>query len=113
MAVARFDAYKTLAYTGISAVYATVGSEVANNWRIFCITNNTNGDLAFSADGVTDNFFVPAYSFKLFDLSTNAVPLTSSDNFVLAIGTQFYVRYITAPSAGAVYVEGIYAKGIA
>jgi hypothetical protein len=113
MAVARFDAYKTLAFGGISNVYAPVGSSVSSNWRIFCISNNTNGDLAFSADGVTDSFFLPAYGFKLFDLSTNAVPLSASDNFVLAIGTQFYVRSITAPSAGAVYVEGIYAKGIA
>lgn len=113
MAVARFDAYKTLAFVGISAVYATVGTPVDRNWRMFCITNNTDGDLAFSADGVVDSFFIPALSFRLYDLSTNAVPLSSSDNFVIGIGTQFYVRYIKAPSIGAVYVEGVYARGIA
>lgn len=113
MAVARFDSYRSLAFGSITNVYAAVGSAVTNNWRIFCITNNTNGDLAISADGTTDNFFIPAMSFKLFDLSTNAVPISASDNFVLSIGTQFYVRYLTAPTSGAVYVEGIYARGIA
>lgn len=113
MAVARFDALKSLAFGGISAVYAPVGTVVNQNWRMFCITNNTDGDLFISADGTTDNFFIPALSFRLYDLSTNAQPLAASDNFVIGIGTQFYTRYSTAPSSGSIYIEGVYARGIA
>lgn len=111
MSIVRFDAYKTLNYTGISGSYATVGSVVGHNWRAACITNNTDGDLAFSADGTTDNLFIPSFSFRLYDFSTNAPPVAVSDNLVIGINTQFSVRYITAPTQGNVYIEGIFAKG--
>lgn len=111
MAIVRIDAIRTLDYTGISASYATVGAALTNSWGIFKITNNTDGDMLFSVDGTTNNMFCPAMSFTLYDLSTNSPPISQNDTFVMQIGTQFYVKQSTEPTKGAVWIEGIYAKG--
>ena len=111
MAVVRFDALRTLAFGGISGTYAVVGGPLTVNWRIFKITNDTNGNLLVSLNGTTDNLFVPANGFVLYDLATNSSPLSVTDNFVMQIGTQFYVKQSTAPTSGAIWIEGIYVRG--
>lgn len=110
MAVARFDTLRSTAFGSITNSYTTLGTALTQNWREFCLVNATDGDMLISADGTTDNFFLKANSFLLWDLSTNAQPIASTDTFELAIGTQFYVKYSSAPSTGSVYVEGIYAR---
>ena len=111
MAIVRADSLRSLAFGGISGSYAAVGSAIAHNWRMFRITNATQGNMFFSLDGTTDNFFIPAGGFLLYDLSTNTPPVSEVDNFVLQVGTTFYVKQSTAPTSGAVYIEGLYAKG--
>lgn len=111
MAVARFDAIRSLAFGGISGTYATVGTPIAFNWREFRILNTTNAGIFISANGTTDNFYLPANSFLLWDLSANAQPVNVTDTFVLAINTQFYARSDGTPSEGSVLIEGIYARG--
>jgi hypothetical protein len=105
-----FDTLRSLGFASISATYAAVGSAFTVNPRIICITNKTAGDMIFSVDnGNADgNLFIPAGSFKLFDLTANMVP-GKDDNFVIAEGTQFYVKQVTAPTSGAVYIEALYA----
>lgn len=110
MAVARFDALRSLAFGSITGTYATVGTPLTQNWREFRILNTTNADVSISANGTTDNFYLPANSFLLWDLSTNAPPINETDTFVLALGTQFYAKSSGSPSSGSVYVEGIYAR---
>ena len=106
----KFDTLRSLAFGGISAAYAAVGTPLDINARIICITNKTAGDMIFSVDSTNadGNLFIAAGSFKLFDLTANLVP-GKDDNFVLAIGTQFYVKQVTAPTSGAVYIELVYA----
>lgn len=111
MSILRVDAYRTKNFAMITASYTTVGAAVEHNWRAFRITNNTNGDMIFSLDGTTNNLFVPANSFVLYDISTNSTPLSVTDNLLVQLGTQFYVKYSTVPTAGDVYIEGIYAQG--
>jgi hypothetical protein len=105
-----FDTLRSLGFASISATYAAVGSALTVNPRIMCITNKTAGDMIFSVDSsnADGNLFVPAGTFKLFDLTANLVP-GKDDNFVIAEGTQFYVKQVTAPASGAVYIEFIYA----
>lgn len=105
-----FDNLRSLAFGGISAAYAAVGSALTVNPRIMCITNKTQGDMIFSVDSANaaGNLFVPAGTFKLFDLTANLVP-GKDDNFVIAEGTQFYVKQVTAPVSGSVYLEFLYA----
>lgn len=105
-----FDTLRSLASGSISASYAAVGSALTVNPRIMCITNKTQGDMIFSTDDTNSSgqLIVPAGSFKLFDLTANLVP-GKDDNFVIAEGTQFYVKQIAAPVSGAVYIEFVYA----
>lgn len=112
MAVVRFDAMRTVANGSITGSFVALGAALTNNWRIFKITNNTDGDMIFSFDSTTNNLFVPANSFTLYDLATNAVNVNESDSFVMQLGTQFYIKYNTAPTTGDVWVEGIYARGV-
>jgi hypothetical protein len=105
-----FDTLRTITYTGISGTYAAVGTPFAFNARIICFTNDTQGDMIFSTDSTNTagQIFVPAGSFKLYDLTANLVP-NKDDSFVIAVGTQFYVKQSSAPVAGAVYIENVYA----
>lgn len=112
MAVVRIDSIRTKANGAITNSYTTVGAALANNWRMWRITNNTDGDMLFSLDGTTNNLFVPAYSFILYDCSTNSPNVQDTDGFVMQIGSQFYVKYSTAPTKGDVWIEGIYARGV-
>lgn len=110
MAVARFDEIRELAFGSISGTYTTVGAPLDFNWREFRISNTTDTGIYISANGTTDNFYLPANSFVLWDLSTNAQPVNVTDTFVLAVNTQFYARSDGSPSSGAVRIEGIYAR---
>jgi hypothetical protein len=112
MAIVRIDSIRTKANGVITNSYTTVGAALANNWRMWRITNNTDGDMLFSLDGTTNNLFVPAFSFVLYDCSTNSPNVGDTDSFVMQIGSQFYVKYNTAPTKGDVWIEGIYARGV-
>lgn len=107
VARAFIDTIRTLGFAGISASYATVGSALTQMARLVCITNNTQGDLYFTDDNTVNKLFVAAGSFKLFDIQSNINP-QFDDKFVLPVGTQFYVKQITAPVSGDVYIEVIY-----
>ena len=104
---AFFESIKTLAFGGISAAYAAVGSATTNPIRVFCISNNTAGDMYFTTNLSQDEMFLAAGSFRLYDIQSNINP-QFDDKFVFPVGTQFYVKQITAPVSGDVYVECIF-----
>lgn len=106
---AELEPLRSLGFAGISGSYAAVGDEQAYSCRIICFSNNTQGDMLFSRDGVTDELFVAAGSFKLFDISTNHRAANQSD-LVFVKGTQWYVKQSTAPVSGDVYIEIIYTE---
>jgi len=103
---AVIDPIRTLAFGGISGTYAVVGTSFEYKVRIICISNNTEGDMYFTTDPAEDQLFVAAGSFKLFDIQANKNHVIDND-YVLPIGTQFYVKQITAPVSGSVYIEAI------
>lgn len=98
---------RSLAFGGISGTYAAVGTPLDNPAHAFRLVNNTNGDMIFSLDGVSDHFFVPAASFVLYDISSNNDP---NCGFYIAAQTQFYVKQSSAASQHSVYIEIIYGK---
>lgn len=106
---AKVDAIRSVAYGSITGSYVALGSALTYPARIICFTNTTNEDVFLSTDGSTDQILVPAGSFKLFDITTNHRPV-NHDDFCFASGTQFYVRYSSMPSQGAVYIEVVYAQ---
>ena len=104
-----FDTLRSLAFGGISGTYAAVGGSLTVQPRIICITNDTNAGMIFSDDNTnaTGKLYLPAGTFKLFDLTSNLVP-GKDDGFFIAKGTIIYVKQTTAPSSGGVYLEYIY-----
>lgn len=104
---AFFEPIKTLAFGGISAAYATVGSPTSFPVRAFKISNNTQGHLYFTTNLTRDEMFVAAGSFTLYDIQSN-MNAKFDDQFTIAAQTQFYVKQITAPVSGAVYIECIF-----
>lgn len=103
---ASFEELRSLVYTGISGTYAAIGDPFDHPIKLICLTNNTNGDMIFSDDGVTNKLFIPAGSFKLFDLTTNRHP--RDENYALRRNTQLYVKQSTVPTSGSVYVECLF-----
>lgn len=106
---AFFEPLRTLAFGGISGSYAAVGGPLEHQVRAFCITNDTQGDMIFSLDNTLTegNMFVAAGSYKLYDVQAN-MNTQFDDKYVLAVGEQFYVKQVTAPVSGDVYVECLY-----
>lgn len=101
--VVQIDKLRSLGFGSISGSYAAVGTSLTFPARLVCITNGTDGDMLFSIDGVNDYLFVAASSFKLFDLQTNR--LNEQQQWVLPIGTQFYVKESSVPTKNSVYIE--------
>ena len=103
---AFFEHLRTLAFGGISATFAPIGDPTTHPVRAFCITNNTQGDMIFATDEneVDGHMFVARGSYKLYDVQANQ-NAQFDDKYVFPTGTQFYVRQLTAPNDGNVYVE--------
>ena len=100
-----------MAFGSVGVTFTAVGTPFQYQARIICFTNTTNEDVIFSMDGSTNQLIVPAGSFKLFDVTMNHRPV-NMDDFCFAIGTQWYVKYVSAPGSGAVYIEVVYAQPI-
>jgi len=107
VARAYIDEIRSLGFAGISAVYAVVGSVSTVPPRIVHISNNTMGDMFFTDDNTVDKIFVKSGSFVLYDIQANINP-QFDDKYVLPIGVQFYVKQITAPTSGSVYITYLY-----
>jgi hypothetical protein len=112
MAIVHFDTLRSVSSGSITNSYTDLGSIIDQNWRMFRIVNNTDGDMLFTTDGTNDQLFVPSYSFLLYDMATNALNVSDSDWFVLPMNTQFSLKYSTAPSTGSVYLEGVFSTGV-
>ena len=109
--IARFDAIRSVAYASIGASYTTLGTPFTHAMRVVQFVNNTNGDMMVSFDGTTDNVVIPADTFGLYDITSDQ---DSVEKFRYQVGTQLFVRYLTAPTGpatGAFYAICIYGKG--
>lgn len=111
MAQAKLIPFKQLPFNLMTAGYTALGSPLENSVRIIKLLNTTTVDLVVSTDGVNDMIYLPAESFVLYDVSANVQPIKVSDNLRFAKGTQFYVKYVSAPAAGSVVLEALYAQG--
>lgn len=105
---AYFDTIKTLAHGSISTSYAAVGTVTSLPAHAFRIINNTDGDMLFSTDGSTDMLFVPHGSFVLYDVSSNKD--YPDQKLFIPAQLQFYVKYSSSPSTGAVWIELLYSN---
>lgn len=108
MTRANFEPLRSLGFASISASYAAVGTPSDNPVRAFCINNNTQGDMIFSRDNTLSEgeLFVKAGSYKLWDVQANKKS-TNEDKYELDKYTQWYVKQVTAPVSGSVYIENL------
>jgi hypothetical protein len=107
--VVRFDAYRTTAFGSITSSYVQIGATFAHLMRLVKFVNNTNADVSVSFDGVTNNDFVPANSFCLYDFQTNA---QAENKFTTSIGTPIFIKYASgAPTSGSFYIVAVYGQG--
>ena len=106
--IVSIDPIRSLGFASISGTYTAVGGVFSKPVRLICLTNNTDGDMFWSVDGVSDYLFTAAGSFKLFDLCTNRTHM--DPYWVLPANTQLYVRYNTAPTKNAVYAECLWGQ---
>lgn len=105
------DTLRSIAEASITNAYQTLGTSLGHCARLIRFVNNTDGDMFISLDGSNNHFFVAKASFVLYDLAANACSPMNKTPFVFASGTQFYIKYSSAPSIGTFYIEVIYALG--
>lgn len=100
------ETLRSVANGNITNAFAALGSALAHPSRILMFVNTTDKDMLISVDGTNSHFIVPSGSSKVIDLATNR----RSNDFIFAFraGTQFYIKYVAAPSSGTFYIETIY-----
>jgi len=106
---ATLDTIRSVAFGSITNSYTALGTPLTHVTRLIRFINDTDTAMFISTDAVNNMLYLPAGSFILFDLTTNRE--ASGDIFAFAKGTQFYIKYNTAPGARAVYIECVYGDG--
>jgi hypothetical protein len=90
----------------VSSSYAVLGT-FSFPVRIFKITNDSTEDVTVSWDGTHAHEYVPAGSFILLDVATNA---QTSGLFAAAVGQTLWVKGTSG--TGSVYLSYYYAIGV-
>lgn len=106
--IVRFDAWRSLAFGSITNAYQPIGLPFGHPMRIVHFINGTNGDMAISFDGTTDNLPVLAGNFDLYDLTSDQ---DAVEQFRYQMGTQLFIKYLSAPTSGTFYIVCVYGKG--
>lgn len=104
----RYENLRSIAFGGISGVYAGVGAAFANPVRLLKITNVTDADIIISFDGVNDKDIVASNTAWIHDYGSNKADTGGALD--QSQGERVYVRQASAaPTVGSVYVTVIYA----
>jgi len=104
------EALRSIAFGSVSGTYAKLGTALSNPSRQYYLVNGLNVMITLSWDGSTDHFVVPAGSYILLDVTSNA----SLPGGVLSIaqGTQTWVKQTSgAAGSGSVYLSSFYGAG--
>lgn len=87
------DAIREIAAGSITGVYQPFGGPYLRDSFREWFTNNSNGDIYFSTDGVTDMLKFPAQSGRAYDNKT--------DDMFRKTGTQWHIRFDSVPAVAA------------
>ena len=85
------EAIREIAANSITGTYQLLGGIFTRDAFRLWLTNNTNGDIYLSTDGVTDMKKLPGSSGRACDDKTN--------DMFRKKGTQWYIRYDVVPGA--------------
>lgn len=83
------EAIREIVSTSITGVYQPLGGIFTRDAFRIWLTNNTNGDIYLSTDGITDMMKMPQGSGRVSDDKTN--------DMFRGKRTQFYIRYDSVP----------------
>jgi|WetSurMetagenome_2_1015567.scaffolds.fasta_scaffold164149_3 hypothetical protein len=106
--IATIDTLRSVGYAAITSSYTAVGTPAIKPIHILIINNTTDADMLISDDGVTNKLIVPKLSYLLLDVSANRDGYNPPDVMEFPQRTQYYVKYVGAPSLGTVYIAMIY-----
>ena len=87
----------------LSGTYQAIGSAVAHVGCLAKIVNNSTVGITISWNGSTDHDFIPANSFALYDITTNAGGALA---LYIPIGTTFYAK--GSAGVGNIYLIVLY-----
>lgn len=87
------EAIREIAAGTITNAYQVLGGVFTRDAMRLWITNDTNGDIYLSTDGVTNHKKLPATSGRACDDKTN--------DMFRKHGTQFYIKYDAVPATPA------------
>lgn len=87
------EAIREIAAGSLTTGYQVLGSVFTRDAFRLWMTNNTNGDIYLSTDGVTDMKKLPSTSGRACDDKTN--------DMFRKTGTQWYIRFDVAPGVPA------------
>jgi hypothetical protein len=85
----KIEAVREIAAASITGTYQPLGSVFTRDAFRLWLTNDTNGDVYISTDGVTDMRKFAALSARAADEKT--------DDMYTKKGTQYYIRYAAVP----------------
>ncbi len=87
------EAIREIAFGSLTTSYQVLGAAFTRDCFRLWLTNNTNGDIYLSTDGVTNHMKLPSQSGRALDDKTN--------DMYHKTGTQWYVKWDVAPGAPA------------
>jgi hypothetical protein len=95
---------RTVAFGGIGAAYAVVGTPITEAVEKIILQNNTDASVFISINGVNDHLFLPNSGQMIIDGVVN-----DESGLFTSQGTQFWIRRaVGAPSTGSFYLSVIY-----
>jgi hypothetical protein len=99
----KWNAIREIAASSLTTSYQVFGAAFTQDCFRIWLTNNSNGDIYVSTDGVTNMIKIPAYSGRAYDNKTNDAFVAGSSQARYGI-TQFYVAFASAPMSPAGWV---------
>ena len=100
------ETIRSLAFGSISGTYAAVGTALANPSRILIIQNFTDQQMFFSFDGTNNHLTLPSGGQIVLDFTANKT--VTGGAAYLREGLIVYVKQVSAPGSGSVYVSTFY-----
>lgn len=98
---------QTVAFGSITGSFVAFGAAMPAPIRILKISNTTDADIYISYDGTTVQDAIPASSGMVLDITTNK---SQDVGAFIGQGVVVYLKYVSAPTSGNVYLSAYYAS---
>lgn len=99
------EAERSVAFGSITNAYVALGTPLAHSAVIVIFDNQTDEQVQVSWDGTNTWKTFAAGQALVLDVQSNK---GLGGAFQISQRTQFYVRYVSAPSSGAFYISVLY-----